>query len=67
MLQPLTHLQSLYWQKVGLHDDAFKLERRMNTARRRGHKIDKLHGRYSSVISNIVAVEVEMKMIEGVV
>lgn len=66
LLPPLTRLQSLYWDREKLHDEAFKLEQRMRRSQQRGHKYCKTLEMYGTVISAIVLAEVEMKVLEGV-
>ena len=62
---PFTLLQSLYWQKEGLHDAAWRIENRIRSYARRGHNYTRLLTECNSIIGEIAAIEGQMAVIEG--
>lgn len=61
-----TLLQSLYWQKVGLHDAVWRIENRIRSYARRGYNYARLLIERDSIIGKISAIEGQMAMIERV-
>ena len=60
-----TLLQSLYWQKEGLHDAAWRIENRIRSYAKRGHSYARLLTERNSIINEIAAIEGQMAVIEG--
>jgi len=64
-LKVLTALQSLYWQKEDLHDDAWRIERKIESFRRRGKNASNLLSKYFGIIKQIASIELQMTAMEG--
>ena len=66
MLEPLTALQSLYWQKQSLLDSLFGVERRINSLRKHNKQPRTLLYTRNSLIDKIDEISTQMVLTETV-
>ena len=64
MMQPLTALQSLYWQKESLQDIRWSLDRKITGIMKRNKKPHKLLAERLEVTNKIRSINAQMQMLE---